>query len=472
MSKRAAIAIAAAGLAVLSGCTLAPGYERPSMPVPNEWNTPVSSPASAPQTAGPTRELAWGGLFKSDKLRELVTLALEHNRDLRVAMLNVQRARELYRIQRADLLPSVDVAGSLERQRLPDSVVSSLGRSGVTEQYSASIGAAYELDVFGRIRSLNRAALQDYFAQEATQRSVRISLVAEVARAFLVLANDLALQELAQATARNQEEWFALTEQRHRLGAASTLELSQAATQVETARADVARYEGEIAQDFNALNLLVGVVVPRELLPSSADARDIVATLLPVGLPSDVLLNRPDILAAEHALQAANANIGAARAAFFPTISLTGSAGYISDELSGLFASENRTWSFVPQIAAPIFQGGRLRANARAAHVDRDIALARYEQAIQIGFREVNDALALAASLRREREARERLVEASARAFELSEALRRAGRESYLILLDAQRSHYAAQQGLIATRLAEQVNIVTLYQVLGGGENQ
>jgi outer membrane protein, multidrug efflux system len=456
-----------AAAVVTAGCfTLAPRYERPESPVPEEWSTPMTAPAQASEQS--IDSLQWREFVQSRKLEELIVLALENNRDLRIAALNVERARALYRIQRADQLPNLDVGGQFRRERIPPSLTVP-GNQGIQEQYSASVGASFELDLFGRLRSLNRAALEDFLAQESSRRSVHISLIAEIAQTFLLTANDIALRELAEATARNQEEWFGLTQERHRLGAASGLELHQAETQVATALADVARYEGDVASDLNALRVLVGADIPSDLLPQSSDAQASLLTSVPVQLPSNVLLNRPDILAAEHALKAANANIGAARAAFFPVISLTGSAGYISNELSGLFDSRNRTWSFVPQATVPLFQGGRLRAGLDVAHVDRQIAVARYEQAIQVGFQEVNDALALTGSLARQREAQERLVNASGRAFELSQARREAGQDSYLILLDAQRSYYAAQQALIATRLAEHANLVTLYRALGGG---
>jgi multidrug efflux system outer membrane protein len=451
-----------------AACTLAPRYQRPEAPIPDEWHAPLSGPGVKAGESESIETLPWREFVRSEKLAGLIELALENNRDLRIAALNVERARGLYRIQRSTLLPGVDASGSLTRQRLPEWATVP-GREGVTEQYSASVGAAFEIDFFGRLRSLNRAALEDFLAQESSRRSMQITLIAEVARAYLTTANDLALKELAEATMRNQEEWFALTQERHRLGAASGLELNQAQTQVEVARADAARYEGEVARDLNALRVLVGTDIPAELLPTSADAHESLLSPVPVGLPSKVLLNRPDILAAEHALRAANANIGAARAAFFPSIMLTGNAGYLSPELSDLFESANRTWAFVPQISVPIFQGGRVKAGLDVAHVDRQIALARYEQAIQTGFREVSDALALTATLARQREAQERLVEASGRAFELSQARREAGQESYLTLLDAQRSYYGAQQGLIVTRLAEQANLVELYRALGGG---
>lgn len=468
MLKKMRLIPLVAAAVVTSGCfTLAPKYERPESPVPDEW--PATMESGAPVSEYETiSALQWQQFVQSEKLEALIQTALENNRDLRIAALNVERARALYRIQRADQLPELSAGGQYRRERIPPSL-SVPGREGIEEQYTASVGAAFELDVFGRLRSLSRAALEDFLAQEASRRSVHISLIAEVARAYLIAANDLALKELAEATAKNQQEWFGLTQERHRLGAASGLELSQAETQAESALADVARYEGDVARDINALRVLVGTNIPANLMPVSADVQAPLLTSVPVQLPSEVLLQRPDILAAEHALRAANANIGAARAAFFPVISLTGSGGYISNELSGLFDSNNQTWSFVPQISVPLFQGGRLKSGLDVAHVDRDIAVARYEQSIQVGFQEVSDALALTGALSRQLAAQERLVNASARAFELSQSRREAGQDSYLILLDAQRSYYAAQQGLIATRLAEQANLVTLYRALGGG---
>lgn len=454
----------------VSGCiNLAPHYERPQPPVDPQWHAPTDTPGAQSAQGNAAASLQWQEFFQSDKLRRLIALALENNRDLRIAALNVERTQALYRVQRAGRFPSVSVNGSMDRGRLPAEISASGGR--VTETYSASVGAAFELDLFGRVHNLSRAALEEYLAQRSTQRSVRISLIAQVARTYIALANDQALHRLAMDTEKNQAEWFSLTEQRHRLGAVSQLQLSQAETTVENARVDVARYEGNIAQDINALNLLAGTTVPAGLLPDASDAGQQVLASIPVGLPSEVLLERPDILAAEHELRAANANIGAARAAFFPSISLTGSVGYISTELSGLFDSDNHTWSFSPGVSVPIFEGGRLFANTAAARAERDIALARYEQSIQTGFREVSDALALTDSLSRQRAAQERLVDAAARVFELAQARKEMGQDSYLLVLDAQRSHYAAQQVLIATRLQELSNLVSLYEALGGGQD-
>ncbi len=462
-----ALSVTSIALACAGCINLAPRYERPQLPVESQWHAPTETPGAAEDQTNAVAELSWREFFQSEKLRSVIELALQNNRDLRIAALNVERTRALYRVQRAQRFPAVDASGTFQRQRQPDRF--SIAGPGVIETYSASVGASFELDLFGRIHNLSKAALEQYFAQEATQRSVRISLIGQVAQAYLALASDRALHALAIETEKAQSDWFELTRERHRLGAVSSLELSQSETTVENARADVARFEGNIAQDINALTLLAGTAIPDALLPGPDEAQTPLLAPIPVGLPSQVLLERPDIVAAEHDLRAANANIGVARAAFFPSISLTGAAGYLSTELSGLFDSQNKTWNFSPGISVPLFQGGRILGNAAAARAERDIAVARYEQAIQTGFREVNDALALTGALQRERESRERLVAATARVFELSQARKDVGQVSYLEVLDAQRSYYGAQQTLLATRLAESSNLIALYQVLGGG---
>ena len=462
-----ALSVTSIALACAGCINLAPRYERPQLPVESQWHAPTETPGAAEDQTNAVAELSWREFFQSEKLRSVIELALQNNRDLRIAALNVERTRALYRVQRAQRFPAVDASGTFQRQRQPDRF--SIVGPGVVETYSASVGASFELDLFGRIHNLSKAALEQYFAQEATQRSVRISLIGQVAQAYLALASDRALHALALETEKAQSDWFELTRERHRLGAVSSLELSQSETTVENARADVARFEGNIAQDINALTLLAGTAIPDALLPGPDETQTPLLAPIPVGLPSQVLLERPDIVAAEHDLRAANANIGVARAAFFPSISLTGAAGYLSTELSGLFDSENKTWNFSPGISVPLFQGGRILGNAAAARAERDIAVARYEQAIQTGFREVSDALALTGALQRERESRERLVAATARVFELSQARKDVGQVSYLEVLDAQRSYYGAQQTLLATRLAESSNLIALYQVLGGG---
>ncbi|MCW5605107.1 MAG: efflux transporter outer membrane subunit, partial [Burkholderiales bacterium] len=309
-------------------------------------------------------------------------------------------------------------------------------------------------------------------AQEAARRAAQLSLIAGIANAYLTLGADRDLQRLARQELVNRQRALELTEKQHELGAVSALDVSQAQTALETARTDAARYAGQVARDINALTLLVGAPIEPALLPEQFDLRVSGLGALPAGLPSEVLLRRPDVQQAERLLRAANANIGAARAAFFPSISLTGHAGYASDELSGVFDNGTRIWSFAPQVNLPIFAGGRNTANLKAARVGRDIALAQYEQAIQSGFREVADALALTRTLAEQKASQEALVAAASRADELSRVRYESGRDSYLVRLDSQRTLYGAQQSLIATRLAEQANRVQLYKVLGGGWNE
>lgn len=474
MSKFPIHALTLALTVALSGCiSLAPKLPAANAAIPGEWPLPPTTAAvtpavapgdNVPAVAAVTADIGWRDFFVDEKLEQLIARALQNNRDLRVAVLNVEKARAQYRIQRADRFPSINATG--QQQRTFTEIQSNDVQNLVTAGASLS---AFELDLFGRVRNLSQAALESYFAQEESRRSAQLSLIAEVANAYLTLAADRELLGVAQATLKTQEDSYRLTEKRRELGAVSGLDLSQARTAVETARADAASFAGQVAQDINALNLLVGETVDPALLPQDFASSVSGLSALPPGLPSDVLLRRPDVLQAEHTLRAANANIGAARAAFFPSISLTGSYGSASPELSGLFESGTRAWSVVPSISIPIFQGGRLRAGLASAKADQSIALAQYEKAIQSGFREVADALALTRTLADQRQARTDLVDAAQRAYDLSQARYKAGRDSYLTLLDAQRTLYTAQQGLINTRLSEQSNRVTLYKVLGGG---
>ena len=471
MHKPLITALALATTLFVSGCAmLEPRVPDAAPAIPAEWPLPpttaaVPEPAvtQAPAAARPVADIGWRDFFADPRLEEVIAQALANNRDLRVAMLNVERARAQYRIQRADRVPSLGVNARMERIGADNPAMES-------EVYSASLGmAAFELDLFGRVRNLSHAALQRYLATGESQRSAQLALIAQVANSWLSLGADRELLRIAEATLESYEQSLRLTEQRHELGAASALELNQTRTIVEAARSDVARFAGLVAQDTNALNLLVGRPVDPSLLPETFEPQVSGLDPLPAGLPSEVLLRRPDVMAAEHQLLGANANIGAARAAFFPSITLTGSIGSISDELSGLFETGTGFWSFMPQLNLPIFQGGRLRANLGMATADRDIALAQYEKAIQSGFREVADALALSRTLADQRRAQEALVEAAQTAHDLSQARYDAGLDSFLVLLDARRTLYGARQSLVATLLAEQANRVTLYKVLGGG---
>lgn len=463
---------------LLAACSLEPRYRTPPLPVAEQWPIPaVVTGGTASNTAAVQAhdaemgysDVGWRDFFVDAHLQELIAQALANNRDLRVAVLNVANARAQYRIARADRLPSVGATGSYTRQELPPAL--SYGApSSIIPSYEVDLGiSAFEIDLFGRVRSLSHAALEQYFAQEESRRNAQLVLVSEVANAYLTLAADNESRKLADETLKNQRDSYALTEKLYQTGAASELDLAQARTTVESARIDSARYEGNVKQDINALTLLVGKHIDPNLLPPALDGPVTGLQELPADLPSTVLLRRPDVLAAEHTLRAANANIGAARAAFFPTISLTAVAGVASEQLSGLFKAGSSTWTVAPQATLPIFEGGRLRAALKSSHVDRDIAVAQYEKAIQSGFREVADALVLSNALSREQEAATALVDASKRAYELSQRRFQAGRDSYLNVLDSERSMYSAQQGLIAIRLAEQSNRVNLYKVLGGG---
>lgn len=452
----------------LAGCTLSPEYRRPDAPVAAQW--PGTQAATTDTGGRAAVDLTWQELFADARLRQIVQLALDNNRDLRIAALNIEKARAQYRIQRAELIPQVSVSAAETAQRTP-ALLSANGVGGVARAYTVDIGiSAYELDLFGRLRSLKEEALQAYLATEQTRRATHISLVAEVAGSYLTLTADLDLQRLAQETLRSRKQSYDLQLARAEVGDSSELELRQAENELEAARAQALSADSLVATDRNALELLVGVPLPAQMLPGS----DTLSTMLgvqeiPAGLPSDLLRNRPDILSAEHGLIGANADIGAARAAFFPNISLTASAGRGSDQLSELFESGGRSWSFVPQISLPIFSGGRLRAQLAVSKADRDIALAQYEQSIQSAFREVADVLAQRAVVDEQFAAQRRRAQAAQTAQQLVQLRYDNGVSSYLEVLDAQRTLYAAQQSLIETELSRQASLITLYKALGGG---
>ena len=452
-------------VALLGGCSLAPTYTRPEAPVPASW--PASSGPQADKTKQAAADVPWKEFIVDEKLQKVIGLALSNNRDLRVAALNVQRTQALYRIQRAELLPSVNAGAVFSKERVPG-ILSGSGQPKTTELYNVNVGISqWEIDLFGRIRNLSDAALEQFFAVEQARASAQIALVAEVANVYLALAADRENLKLAQSTLETQQETYEMIRRRAEVGASSDLDLRQAQTRADAARVDIARYTSQVALDENALRLLVGSPVPPELLPDALDDVAAPRDFTP-GLPSEVLQRRPDILQAEAQLRAAHANIGAARAAFFPRIALTTSIGTTSDQLSGLFTSGSETWSFIPQIVMPIFDA-RTWAAYDVTKVDREIALAQYEKAIQAGFREVADTLAQRETLGDQLQAQQSLVEASEVGYRLSDARFTRGIDSYLRVLDAQRSLYSAQQGLIVVRLARLANLVTLYKVLGGG---
>lgn len=465
MRKHASLVLALAAVLAASGCaTLVPATPEAQAGIPAEWPIPATTAEAAAAADGATvvaADVGWRDFFTDPRLEDVVGLALDNNRDLRVAILNVERARAQYRIQRADRVPNFGVYGQMERMG---------GDMPVSEQYTAGLGmAAFELDLFGRVRNLSEGALQQYLATAESQRSAQLALVAEVAQAWLTLAADREQLRIAEATLETRDESMRLAQAQFDLGAVSQLVVDQARTQVESTRVEVARLKGQVARDRNALNLLAGTQLEERLLPEGMVDDIAGLTAVPAGLPAEVLLRRPDIIAAEHRLLGASASIGAARAAFFPSISLTGSIGSASTELSDLFESGTKVWSFIPQINIPIFQGGRLRSALGMATADRDIALAEYEKAIQSGFREVADALALSETLAEQLRASEALLEAATSAERLAELRYQRGLDSNLERLDAQRSLYSAQQQLVSVWLAEQANRVALYKALGGG---
>lgn len=454
-----------AALALLcAGCVnLAPPYQQPVVPLPQPQF--VAAPVGASSPA----EVDWQTFITDARLRELIDLGLQNNRDLRVAALRIEQARAQYRIEQSALLPAVGAAATGSRQRTP-ATASSTGQAATSSQYAVNLGiSSYELDVFGRLRNLSDAALENFFAVTENRRSAQLSLVAELATAWLTLAADGERLQLARETLRSRQASFELTRRMRELGGSSGLQLAQSQTLVDSARLDVARYDTRLAQDRNALELLLGGALPPALLPASAAGTP--ASLLvelPAGLPSAVLQRRPDVLAAEHLLRAANADIGAARAALFPSITLTAAAGTQSRSLADLFASGSGAWSFAPRVDLALFDGGRRRANVQLSETARDIELASYEKVVQTAFREVADALAERGTLAEQLAAQQSLTAATQRSLDLSTALFRNGASSYLEVLDAQRSLYTAQQNSITLQLAEQVNRVTLYKALGG----
>ncbi|WP_017245415.1 AdeC/AdeK/OprM family multidrug efflux complex outer membrane factor [Stutzerimonas stutzeri] len=451
-------------LAALSGCSLIPDYQRPQSPVADAW---PEGPAYATGAAQAQRELGWREFFRDPALQQLIEVALENNRDLRVAALNVDAYRALYRIQRADLLPAVSADGAGSRSRTPGDL-GMTGEPAITSQYSATFGVSWELDLFGRLRSLRDQALEQYFASEAAQRSTQISLIASVANAWLTLQADQALLQVTLDTLKTYEESLGLTQRSFDVGVASALELRQARGAVDSARVSIEQYTRLVAQDRNALTLLLGQSLPAGLPSGEGLERTQLATL-PVGLPSDLLQQRPDILQAEYQLRAVNASIGAARAAFFPRISLTGAAGTASSELSGLFDGGSGYWSFSPSISVPIFNAGQLRANLDYAQISKNIQVAQYEQAIQTAFREVADGLAAQATYVRQVQAQRDLLQTSEDYYNLAERRYRTGVDSYLTVLDAQRQLFSVQQQLISDRLAQLTSEVNLFKALGGG---
>jgi multidrug efflux system outer membrane protein len=494
--KRTVIALLVA--ATLNACTLMPHYQRPQSPVTDRWPADAAGSGAATAAAANNRapgvassvvaadQIGWRDFFTDPRLERLIEIALANNRNLRIAVLNVAASEAQFRVQRGNLFPGISASGSELAERLPANGALPLGAgssgnavvpSGPTattlRYYTAGIGFTnYELDLFGRQRSLTTSAFEQYLAQREARRSTQISLVAEVATDYFAELADRGLVELTQETLRSETESYELTQAMYARDTTTLLSLRQAESAVDAARANLAAYQRQLAQDTHALTLVIGQEIPADL-PAARDIDDEgLLAQIPAGLPSDLLTHRPDILSAEHSLRAANADIGAARAAFLPSIQLTASGGTASGRLNGLFRPGAATWSFAPTINLPIFTGGQNRANLDLTHIEKNSAVAQYELTIQTAFREVSDALSARGTYLDQRGAQAALVAADSEAYRLAEMRFRSGVDSYLATLDAQRSLYSAQQGLVSVRQAELANAVTLYKALGGGWQQ
>ncbi|KAF1041935.1 MAG: Outer membrane protein OprJ [Herbaspirillum frisingense] len=462
-------AFACAGLlCALAACSLAPVYERPQAALPAQWKD-----ASAWQQNNPAvvdgAAMAWREFVTDPALRSLIALTLEKNLDLRQAVLNIEAARLQYRVQRADRFPGVNAQGSANRQRLPADL-SSTGAAQTQGTYQAGIAmTSFELDLFGRVRNLSEAAQEAYFAVQENANAARIALVAETIQAYVTRRGKQQANLLACDTLRSREISLRLLADRRQAGTLSLLDYNDASGLVEQARADVERTQRELAQAEHALTLLAaGADIESFLGDASSGVLMMVEDISP-GAPSALLTYRPDIRAAEHELRARNANIGAARAAFFPQITLTGSYGSSSAQLSNLFRAEQESWSFLPQLTIPIFSGGRLQAELDLASVRKDIAVIGYEKAIRTAFRETSDALVAVDTLRREEAARSALAETSGRTLSLAKARYEAGVDGYLRYLDAQRTSFTNRLALIEVSTQRQIALANLYKSLGGG---
>lgn len=452
----------------LAACDMAPKYVRPVPPVPLASPQGAAYPVAGDGSAIRPADKAWRDFFVDPRLIRVIGTALDNNRDLRVALANVEQARAQYRVQRADLLPTVDGRAGATFQKSP--VGGSTGVSGRSDIYSASLGvSAWEVDLFGRVRNLTKASQEQYFASVENRNAAQTALIAEVATTWLTMAADQERLRIARDLEGAFGKTLELTRARFDRGIASELDVRQAQTSYDQARSDIAQATTLVAQDQNALNLLAGTTIGADDLPGAMPDGDVTIADLPADLPSDLLLRRPDIAAAEHDLRAANANIGAARAAFFPTISLTAALGTLSQGLSNLFGAGSGTWSVAPSASVPIFDFGRNRGNLRSAKARYDAMLATYEKSVQTGFREVADALARRGTMTAQLDAQRSLRASSRVAYTLAQARFRAGIDPFLTTLDAQRTLYGAEQSLLATRLTRATNMVELYRAMGGG---
>lgn len=470
MTKFFTLTASATASLLLAGCSFIPAYERPAAPVPAHYAHTANAADTANTAAASSRtDLAWKNYFQDTQLQQLIAIALDNNRDMRVAALNLEKAQAQLRIQRSALLPDISIQGSATRGNSQTN-----GELGNTFMAGVAV-AAWELDFFGRIRSLNAQAQAQYFATEAARQSYELSLIASVAQAWLTLLADQELLTLSERTLATREESLALTQLRLDTGVSSELDYRQAQSLVEAARATTAQQQRQYKLDTHTLELLLGQPLPeatrQHLSGQSLSSTTALADIAP-GLPSDLLTRRPDIRQAEQQLLAANANIGAARAAFFPSISLTGQYGSVSSELSDLFQSGSWGFNVGAGLNLPIFNAGRNRANLQVAKVSKDIAVAQYEKAIQTGFKEVSDALVSRSSLAEQARAQTAQAQAERRRLELADLRYRNGVASYLDLLDAQRALFGVEQAEVQTRLQQQLAHIQLYKALGGGQQQ
>ena len=455
---------------IWTSCTLVPKYERPAVAISPGWPKVPGYSQSPTNTAPvPAADIGWHNFFGDPRLQQLVELALTNNPDLRVAVANVEQTRALYRVQRNALIPTVAVNANGTRQRIPN-VFAGGGRAFTYGEYDVSLGvASYELDLFGRVRSLKRQALETYFATEEARKSAQIALVAQVGAAYLTEREATEQLSVARQTLQAAQQSYELTQRSFEAGVLSQLEVNTAAAQAQTARAAVAAYEQQLAQAHDNLVLLVGRPLPDDLPAPQPFNPQICLSDIPAGLPSDLLERRPDVLEAEHQLKAANANIGAARAAFFPTVTLTGSGGTASTTLEGLFAPGSQTWAISPQIVWPIFAAGTAWNQLKAVEAAKRIEVANYQKALQTAFREVADALAAHATVQTQLAANQALVKASRQTYELTEAGFHSGVNSALDVAAAQQNLDALRQNFIQSRYSRLFNLINLYQALGGG---
>jgi multidrug efflux system outer membrane protein len=448
---------------LLAGCsTLAPDYSRSDLPIANDWDNQPSL-QTVGLSVGQATELPWTSFIKDSRLSQLIALALDSNRSLRQTLADVEAARATYRIQRADLFPGIDVGLSSSRSK------ASSGDIGTS--YDAVAGlSGYEIDLFGKNRSLNSAQMEAYLASAETAKAAEISLIGEIASVWLTLAADKSALSLARETAANAQITMDITNKRLELGIDSRIDVASAETIYHSARSDIASFTTQVAQDLNALRLLVGEQFSESLLPDALPESTALVTDVPAGLSSSVLLQRPDVLAAEHKLKSANANIGVARAAYFPSLSLTATGGLASSVLADIFSGGASTiWTVAPSLSLPIFDGGANDAGLAYSEAQQRKALAAYEFAIQSAFSEVADALARRATIQSQLDAEKALVAAATRSYDLSLARYKGGVDSFQNSLEAQRTMYSAMQSLIITRQADLNNRIALYRVLGGG---